>query len=540
MVNKLLKRLFLLLLFLMTHQGFAQQGGYVVGQLLDSITKEPVAFASIRIKNKALGIISNIDGSFKIPLRYKAYGDIIEISSMGYQSMDILMEELEKLQHNTITLKPGVMQLEEAIVSANIEKLTAKQIVRIAVNSIAQNYPMESFGMVGYYRDYQIKEGNYINLNEAIIKVFDEGFETKDNFDAKYQVYSYDKNPEFEVDSFAKQPYDYTGLNKIIPNATLYNTGGNEFVTLSIHDAIRNYGKKSFSFINDISSDFIDDHRFRLRKKTTYGNQVVYEINLVHRNDKYLAEGKIFINEDNFAIHKLDYAVFKRKRPNAPKIVANHEEKYSNGFKKLGREILYRIQIEYAMGTSKKMFLNYISFYNKFLVKRPADFKSKFVIDLDDRYFRIRLNKVPKNVKRIRNKDFKISYKDEKLPISAFYFLEDERTFVVCPDFKGETLTSAYKYLFTETDSLRVSDITYAYGNIKDSLGNKLDYRKLEYMHQYREFFAQEIKPSGDEVPKNSRLMIKMEPLDSRVQPIYSAKMKNGYWKNTPLPTLKK
>lgn len=532
------KKLSLFLWFLIAQHVFSQQGDYVNGQLLDSISNEPVPFATIRLKDRTLGVISNADGGFKIPLQFKEYGEIIEISSMGYQSKDVLIEELEEAHRKIIVLKPGVMQLTEAVVSANIKKLSAKQIVRIAVNSIAQNYPMESFGIVGYYRDYQIKQGNYINLNEAIIKVFDTGFAKKDNFDANYQIYSYDKNPEFEQDSFAKQPYDYTGLNKIIPSATLHNSGGNEFVTLSAHDAIRNYGKKSFSFIDNISSDFIDNHRFRLQRKSNYNNQVVYEINLVYRNDNYLAEGKIFINENSFAIHKLDYAVYKRKKPNEPKITENDEEKYSTGFKMLSKETLYRIQVEYVLGANKKMFLNYISFYNKFLIKRPAAFKSKFVIDIDDQYFRIRLNKIPKNLKRIRNRDFKVSYKDQELPIAKFSFLEDEMTFLVSPDFKDETFKSAYEYLFTETDSLEVSDINYGYGNIKDSLGNKLDYRKLEYMHQYREFFTQEIIPKNSEIINEQSLMFKMKPLDSPLQPMYSGQIKNEYWKNTPLPTL--
>lgn len=40
---------------------------FFYGKLMDSTTTEPVVFATVRLKNMALGVISNNDGSFKIP-----------------------------------------------------------------------------------------------------------------------------------------------------------------------------------------------------------------------------------------------------------------------------------------------------------------------------------------------------------------------------------------------------------------------------------------------------------------------------------------
>lgn len=73
----------------------SQEKEYFFGQLVDSAQNEPIAFASIRIKGRALGVISNIDGTFKIPTRSKSLGDVIEISCMGYISTEILIESLD-------------------------------------------------------------------------------------------------------------------------------------------------------------------------------------------------------------------------------------------------------------------------------------------------------------------------------------------------------------------------------------------------------------------------------------------------------------
>ncbi len=534
----MLKKYFLLMVFMMSVSCFSQQKDFIFGQLIDSTQNESIAFATIRIKGKALGVISNIDGTFKIPMRFNELGEILEISCLGYESKEMNIEDLNESESNIIALKPGGFKLNEAIVSANIKRLSAKQIVKVAINSIPQNYPENEFGLVGYYRDYQVKNNSYTNLNEAIIKVSDGGFGKKNSYYNRYQMLSYDENIDFEIDSFAKQPYDYEGFNKVVPNAKMKNDGGNEFIMLGMHDAIRNYQSDSFSYINDLKSDFVKNHRFKLKGKSIYKEQEVYEIDGTFRNDHYLAQVKIFINTEDFAIHKLDYTLFKRSIPEGEDLAINAKERFSDGFRVLSNEILYRIQTEYARDAKGVMFLNYISFYNKILVQRPSVFKSRFEVFLADRSFRIRMNKHPANLNKIKKRDFKINHKGKVVPIDEFYYSEDERTFVVCPNLDFEESENLFELLFTEREDLLVADVKYSYGNIKDNLGNKLDERKWEYLHQYREFFTQETQSSYQEI-REYDLMIKTLPLDSPDQPVARRTLKTEYWKNSPLPALK-
>ncbi|WP_282159738.1 carboxypeptidase-like regulatory domain-containing protein [Ulvibacterium marinum] len=540
MAKKSFRNSLFLLLVLMTTSCFSQREDFIFGQLIDSTKNETIPFASIRVKDKALGVITNIDGTFKIPLRFKALGDVLEISCMGYVTKEVLMEDLTEGQSNIIVLQPGGFQLSEAVVSAKIRGLTAKQIVKIAVNSIPQNYPSENFEIVGYYRDYQVKNGNYINLNEAIINVQDQGFTTKNILDNEYQLYSYTKNLDFEVDPFARQPYDYSGRNKIVPNARMRNDGGNEFITLRLHDAIRNYGLESFSFIDSLSTHFIENHQFRILRKTNFNKERVYEIDLTYEDKNYRAEGRIFINTDGFAIHKLDYALFKRRQPLFYRVAENAQERFTDGFKKMNGEMLYHIQIEYTKGARGQMFLAYISFYNKILLQRPAAFKSKFRLNLGDRTFRVRLNKMPVNPSKIKIGDFRILYRNKALPLKEFYFLEDELTFVVCPHLDYKRSKETFDYLFDPKERLQVPNLKFAPRNIKDRLGNKLDERKWEYIHQYREFFTQEAKLRAKQELDTVGLMQKVLPLDNVLQPINKEGLKNEYWKNTPLPNLEK
>ncbi len=415
--------------------------------------------------------------------------------------------------------------------------MSAQQIVKIAVNSIPQNYPIQHFGLVGYYRDYQVKNSKYTNLNEAIIKVKDGGFLQKNNYDNDYQLVYYNRNKDFEIDFLAKQPYDYKKMNKIVPNARMENEGGNEFMTLIIHDAIRNYERESFSFIDNMASDFVETHRFQLRGTTNFKKEKVYEIYFNYKNADYAADGTIYINVDDFAILKLDYFVYRSSGKPREFNAINGFERFSDGFKKMDRELLYHIQTEYMRGFENKLFLNYISFYNKILIRRPVDFTSKFVIDLKDSIFKIQVNKIPNGLEKIKQGDFKIRYKNKLLPIKDFYFLENQRAFVINPDLQDTKARKLLAELFEEKENLQVSEVEYTYGNIRDSLGNKLDERKWQYIHQYREFFTQEITQVGDLMVEKD-LMIKTLPLDSPSQLISKGDMKNDYWMNTPLPGL--
>lgn len=528
------KTYLLLGVLLVSAATMAQQQEFIFGQLVDATQNDPIPFATIRIKGKALGVISNMNGTFKIPLRYKEQGEVLEISCLGYETRELHIDELDAFKSSGIKLTPSAFELAEAIVSAREKKVNVKEIVRTAVNNIPMNYPENEFNLVGYYRDYQVKNNAYVNLNEAIIKVRDEGFDSENSFYNQYQLLSYTSNKDFEIDRFAAQPYDYKGHNKIVPNAKMKNDGGNEFILLGMHDPIRNYKEPSFSFINDLRNDFVNTHSFKMLGKSKHKNESVYQIEIAYSNDHYRAQGLIFINTTDFSIHKLDYELHKldnetdeEKENTDLRVIVNASERFSDGFRKMDSELLYRIQTEYTRGPERKMYLNYISFYNKILVQRPPRFESKFVIYLDDFSFRIRLNKMPAKLNRVKKKDFKVRYKKELIPIEEFYFLEDELTFVVCPDLDDLQTGKLF-----ENFNYEVADVTHAYELVDDE-GNKLNERKWEYLHQYREFFTQDTEPNAVWINKRDQ-MIRLLPLDSPEQPI-SNEAVDEYWKNTPL-----
>jgi len=86
-----MKRLFTIcILLLVTSVTYAQNRPdfFLKGELLDSASKKPMAFASVLVLNKNKGIASNAAGKFEIPV---SIGDSIKISSVGYADYTFLV-----------------------------------------------------------------------------------------------------------------------------------------------------------------------------------------------------------------------------------------------------------------------------------------------------------------------------------------------------------------------------------------------------------------------------------------------------------------
>ena len=58
-----------LFLFLVSGFSLAQEGEFVSATVIDQSTGEPVIFASVLLKGKARGVITNLDGGFRLPAR---------------------------------------------------------------------------------------------------------------------------------------------------------------------------------------------------------------------------------------------------------------------------------------------------------------------------------------------------------------------------------------------------------------------------------------------------------------------------------------
>src|SRR5664279_421935 len=220
---------------------------------------------------------------------------------------------LKVSEMNNLKLVPNIYSLNEVRVTARKKRLSPEIMIARALRNIKKNNPTVPFSYVSYYRDYQKDSINYLNLNEGIIQTLDKGFAWPSDSN-RYRLLDFKKNMDFlrrNIIPFYDLPEtDHSDKSfKKIPHAIVGDQHGNEFFILLAHNAIRNFNKKSFSFVDIFALDFIKNHWFSNPMGIYDGSTVLYKIDFTARRriteDNY--QGSIFIQPDDYSIHKLEY-----------------------------------------------------------------------------------------------------------------------------------------------------------------------------------------------------------------------------------------
>jgi hypothetical protein len=224
---------------------FPQSDNYIRGRVLNSITHVPVPFATIMLKENKLGVFANAEGDFRIICNQNFDTDSLIITCIGFKRKEFSLQKLSKKGTNVIYLIPAIYSLGEVKVLASRRKLSAEAIVRRAIRNIPKNYSTQPFNYVSYYRDYQKRDKDYLNLNEAIIQTLDTGFNQNSSLD-KFRLLDFKLNPDFQrinISPFYDTIFspEVEGQNKFIKYAKLPDFGGNELFILMVHDPIRNF-----------------------------------------------------------------------------------------------------------------------------------------------------------------------------------------------------------------------------------------------------------------------------------------------------------
>jgi hypothetical protein len=159
------------LILLLSASGWSQKIK-ISGKIADRETGEALPFASIGIRGKSIGTISNLQGEFDfhIPADYR--NEILVVSMLGYINFEAPVWS-KITEPVLIELNRSTTVLDEIVVR---DSLSGGDILRIALSRIESNYPMKPFLMEGFYRDVKKVAGTYISLLEAAVEIYDEDY----------------------------------------------------------------------------------------------------------------------------------------------------------------------------------------------------------------------------------------------------------------------------------------------------------------------------------------------------------------------------
>ena len=279
---------------------------------------------------------------------------------------------------------------------------------------------------------------------------------------------------------------------------------------LKLTNAIRNYNKKSFSFVNVFEKDFIAKHNFSVIGTTYKNGEPLYEIKITANyeeiNEAFIVKGTIYISKRTFAIYKLNYNLFKKRAKNAK----------------------YSVTLDFT-NKNDLMYLNYISFHNFFEAKSKMIFVTKDAI-FDEKKLAIKIifnREVDiRSIKSIKRK-VSLKYKGEELKVDRIEALNRKnKKFLLYLDPKHKNILKDKKrFNFYNYFEFKLE-------NIKDVNGYKINKEVVIKFNQYREMFVQEVFESK-QLPSNITFVNKIKPLSK--SKITETIFENDYWVNSPL-----
>jgi hypothetical protein len=159
--------------FVLVYQLTVAQKITISGTVLDWETHEPLPYASIGIKDKSIGTISNAEGGFDFHMPQEYRNEILVVRMLGYKNFEAPIWSILADEVIFIEMTRSTTVLDEVVVT---ERYTGGDILRLAIDRVERNYAMRPFLLDGFYRDIKKVAGTNIALLEAAVKIYDEDY----------------------------------------------------------------------------------------------------------------------------------------------------------------------------------------------------------------------------------------------------------------------------------------------------------------------------------------------------------------------------
>ena len=323
---------------LIIYQLSISQSSHLIGNIVNSETKEPICYANITFENK--GSSSNEYGIFVLKLNSEIKeSDSIKISCIGFQSKAILIKDLLIADTSTILLIPVVYDINGLSVEA--EYVSPYEILQNAFKKIKTN---------------NSKEKTYFKVTL---------YEKQSYYDDSHDT---DRNREIYISSYLEDPGYIKSYNKIrgvkekffingIFIANNYgllnnvNVGPTAHKHLLIENPLR-YKKKDAIF-NDPKS-----YKYSIQKayfdSTLKKNILVLDISAIDTTSKF-GKCKVYISSGDYKIFRIDLEYeyekdIKYNRKSGDNVSGDKDYFYSIEYilNKKGKMELKRITMEFG------------------------------------------------------------------------------------------------------------------------------------------------------------------------------------------------
>ena len=251
----------------------------IKGRVLNKKTKKALAYASISIKGKTIGTISNIDGDFLLNLPEKHFNDTLTFSFIGFKNTEIPVHEIKRNEIK-VELRENFISLQEVVIR-NTDPLA---LLKSSINRFDKNYPNHPSLLTAFYRESVSKNKNYMIYLESILDIYKSAYQSTNRMD----------------------------MAKVFQSRKIYDSNRLDTVSLRLKG-----GVDACLQLDIIKNriDFLDPenfhlYNFHLADISSFNNHPVYVIHFEPKNNHslFLMQGDIFIDTRSLAIIRAEFS----------------------------------------------------------------------------------------------------------------------------------------------------------------------------------------------------------------------------------------
>ena len=258
----------------------------ISGKVTNQSAKISLPYASIGIRGKHIGTISNQDGEFALTLSSENSKDTLVVSYVGFKNFEIPVSDISntKLQ---IKLKEDFISLQEVVIRNN----DPKSIIKAAVNRIEINYPQNASNLTSFYRESVLKNNRYMIYLESVLDIY---------------KYPYSEN-------------ELTDKVKIFKSRKIYDVSRLDTISFRLKGGIQ--GCLLLDIVQNqpefLNPEFMDLYTYRLSDISTFDNKPVYIIDFKPKENitTPLLEGKLIIETRSLAIIGAEFGYNQSRLP---------------------------------------------------------------------------------------------------------------------------------------------------------------------------------------------------------------------------------
>ena len=164
----------------------AQTSVTIKGKIIDQQTNVPLELATISLKGKSIGTVSNSDGEFELTVSNNYVNDTVAFSMLGYAGYQNKVSQLLPNNFLTIKLTFTPVILKELVVKA--DAVSPNEIFRKAYENIKLTFLQEPYALKSFYRQLNTENDKAVLLIEAAVDIYDRKYSLNKSFNLEEKI----------------------------------------------------------------------------------------------------------------------------------------------------------------------------------------------------------------------------------------------------------------------------------------------------------------------------------------------------------------